>query len=535
MTSSMTSPSTSSVVPQARPAAVIDIGTTSIRLAIAEIDNLGGVRKLDSLTQAVSLGRDTFTQGVINKATIEDCVRVLKSYRRILQEYQISQPDQIRVVATSAVREARNRLAFLDRIYIATGLGVQPLDEAEANRLTYLGIQPFLLSEPTLHQGRAVVMEVGGGSTELLLVHGGKVTFANTYRLGSLRLRKMFEAFRTTQIKIRSMMETHIRRTVKQIREQIPDKSSDGEIELIAMGGDVRFATSVLFPEWNPAVLAELSVDDLERFTDKILRLDEDEIVQRYHRTFPEAETAGPALLAYVMLARAFDRRRLFVTNTNLRDGLLKEMALGHRWNKEFSNQIIRSALDLARRYNVDEAHAQHVAELTQLLFHQLRAEHQLEPRHEVVLYVAALLHEIGHFISIRSHHKHAMYVIRNSELFGLSRRDLQLVALTVRYHRRASPQPTHEGYSMLDREDRVSVAKMAALLRTAVALDESRSQRIRTLECRREDNHLVISVPGVDDLSLEQLALRQSGSLFEEILGMSVQLRAKRYEVRTS
>ncbi len=204
-------------------------------------------------------------------------------------------------------------------------------------------------------------------------------------------------------------------------------------------------------------------------------------------------------------------------------------------WNSEFSNQIIRSAFDLARRYDVDQAHAQHVADLSQLLFDQLKEQHKLDPRHEVILYVAALLHEVGQFISIRSHHKHAMYVIRNSELFGLSRRDLNLVALTVRYHRRASPQPTHEGYTALDREDRVAVSKMAALLRVAVALDESRSQRIKELECRREDSQLVISVPGVDDLSLEQLAMRQSGSLFEEILGMSVQLRVKRYEVRTT
>src|SRR5262245_54734880 len=170
-------------VRQMRPAAVIDIGTTSIRMAIAEIDNMGGVRKLESLSQAVSLGKDTFTQGSIAKSTIEECVRVLKSYRRILEEYQVNTPDQIRVVATSAVREARNRLAFLDRVFIATGLDVQPLDEAEVSRITYLGIQPFLQSEPTLTSSRAMVVEVGGGSTELLLVRNATVVFAHTYRL----------------------------------------------------------------------------------------------------------------------------------------------------------------------------------------------------------------------------------------------------------------------------------------------------------------------------------------------------------------
>jgi exopolyphosphatase/guanosine-5'-triphosphate,3'-diphosphate pyrophosphatase len=340
----------------------------------------------------------------------------------------------------------------------------------------------------------------------------------------------MLENYRTPQRKVREIMETHIRRTIEQVRAQIAPLAQGGEIELIALGGDVRFAASRVLPDWNPGTLARIPVALLEQFTTDILRLTEDEIVQKYHTTFPEAETAGPALLAYVMLAQAFERENVLVTNTNLRDGLLKEMAVGHRWNRDFSNQIIRSALDLGRKFAFDEAHGRHVAELSRSLFNQLRDEHRLDPRHEVILYVAALLHEIGQFVSIRSHHKHALYLIKNSELFGLSRKDLLLVALAARYHRRASPQPTHEGYATLEREDRVALAKMAAMLRVCVALDESRSQRIQDFKCHWENGSLVIYVPHVEDLSLEQLALRQNGWLFEEVFGAPVHLRPMRY-----
>src|SRR5437868_12428898 len=133
-----------------RQVAVIDIGTSSIRMAIAEITAAGQVRQLETLAQAVNLGKDAFIRGAITKGTIEECVRVLKSYRRILQEYQIENAAHIRVIATSAVREATNRLAFLDRVYIATAFAVEPLDEAEVIRVTYLGVQPFLLSDPAL-------------------------------------------------------------------------------------------------------------------------------------------------------------------------------------------------------------------------------------------------------------------------------------------------------------------------------------------------------------------------------------------------
>src|SRR5437762_4428582 len=193
--------STAPAAPVARQVAVIDIGTSSVRMAVAEISATGQVRQLETLAQAVNLGKDAFIRGAISKATIEECVRVLKSYRRVLKEYQIENPAQVRVVATSAVREATNRLAFIDRIYIATGFQVEPLDEAEVIRITFLGVQPFLLSDPTLAQGRALVTEVGGGSTELLVVKGGDVVYSHTYRLGSLRLRETLEALRAPTLK----------------------------------------------------------------------------------------------------------------------------------------------------------------------------------------------------------------------------------------------------------------------------------------------------------------------------------------------
>jgi exopolyphosphatase/guanosine-5'-triphosphate,3'-diphosphate pyrophosphatase len=145
-----------------------------------------------------------------------------------------------------------------------------------------------------------------------------------------------------------------------------------------------------------------------------------------------------------------------------------------------------------------------------------------------VILRVAALLHEIGLFVGIRGHHKHSLYLIKNAELFGMGRRDMLLTALVARYYRRASPQPSHEGYATLPREQRVAVAKLAALLRVAKALDETRSQRIKDFRCQKDkgDGRLIIIVPGVRDLSLEQLAMRQAGSLFEEVFGREVLLR---------
>jgi exopolyphosphatase / guanosine-5'-triphosphate,3'-diphosphate pyrophosphatase len=509
--------------PPGHTVAVIDIGASSVRMEIAEIRGQGEVRTLESLAQGISLGHDTFTQRRIRKGSIEECVRALRSYRKILDEYGITRPDQMRVVATSAVREALNRLAFVDRVYIATGLVVEPLDEAEVNRITYLGIQALLETEPRLASSRTMVVEIGGGSTEVLVVRGGNVLLSGNYRLGSLRLLETLEKFDAPRTKLHAIMERQIRRMVEQISEQI-DRSS--MLEVVAIGGDVRFAASHLLDAWPQGPLAVIPVDGLLAFTQKLLALGPDEIALRFGLNFQDAETVGPALLCYSLLARNLNCQQLYVAQTNLRDGLLRDFALRDRWTSQLRDQIVRSAIGLGRKFGFDEKHARHVADLSQQLFRQLQAEHQLDPRMELILYLSALLHEIGLFVNVRSNHKHAMYLIRNSELFGLNRRDVLRVALVARYHRRASPQPDHEGYAGLQRDDRVAVCKLAAMLRLAIALDETRSQRIASLDCRVEAGKLLIRIADFDDLALEHLSLRQNSGLFEEVFGLSVVLR---------
>lgn len=505
-----------------RPVAVVDIGTTSVRMVIAQVDETGQVHPLETLSRAVNLGHDTFTNGTIKKSTIKESVTILQDYKRVLIEYEVTSPDQIRVVATSAVREARNRLAFLDRIYSATGIKVEPIDDAEVNRLTYLAIQSVLRIEPELAHGRVLVVEVGGGGTELLMLQDANVALWQSYRMGSLRLPEILKAYRAPTAQARSLLESNIRRTTDRIRREIV---SDPELKLVALGGDARFAANQILERWTSAV-ASVPIEDLGQLAEHVMDCSADDLVREYRITYPEAETLGPALLAYTSIARVFGLESMLVSTANLRDGLLMEMAVASAFTAEFSNQIIRSALDLGRRFDFNEPHARHVAGLSRTIFQALNDQHELDPRFELILYVAALLHDIGNIVSSRSHHKHSAYLILNSDLFGLGERDLQMVAQVARYHRRAVPSASHTAYAALDMDSRIVVSKLAAMLRIADSIDRSESQRIPLIEGAVANNRFIISVPEIDDLSLEQLALQQKGTLFEDVFGMPIELR---------
>jgi exopolyphosphatase/guanosine-5'-triphosphate,3'-diphosphate pyrophosphatase len=507
------------------PFAVIDIGTTSTRMTIAHVDKNGLAHPLEYLQQAVSLGKDTFTKGNIEKGTVADCVRALRNFRRVLEEYGITADERVRAVATTAVREASNRDAFIDRVYIATGIRIEVLDVMDVARLTFLSARSFLGRDPVLSRGQIVVCEIGGGSTEVLLLEKGNIVATHSFKLGALRLREMLERFHAPVVHQRALMESEIHRSIDQILHAIPPSPVRN---MIALGSDVRFAASHLLPQWNPSVPGRLSLASLEKFSNEVIGMSVNDCVKKFHLSYPDAETLSPALLFYTMLGRRLSLKSLLATDISMRHGILIEMTKTEPSGEDFRRQIIRSAWETAKKYKTDEPHARHVAALCATLFESLKEEHQLGPWYGLLLAVSAVLHDIGMFVSNRSHHKHSMYLIQNSELFGLSRKDIFLVALVARYHRRASPRAVHAEYSSLDRDGRLAVAKLAAILRVADSLDRSHSQRVSSIECRHEKDSLVIAIPNVEDLTLEQLGVQNKCDMFEEVYGMNVVLEKK-------
>ena len=508
-----------------RVVAVIDVGSTAIRMEIAELAAAGTARTLESLQQPVHLGKDTFTTGRIQQSTIEECVRILKGYRRVMAEYGVTEPTQVRAVATSSVREAVNREMFVDRLYMATRINVEAIDEAEETRLTYLAVQGVLQSEPDLKRGDALVIEVGGGDTEFLLVQDGYVTYSNTFRLGTLRMRETLGTQHASAQRALSTLNKHIQLTADQIKRSVPVQKA---AHLIALSGDARFAAAQLVPDWNSLPVARLDTRAFAAFAKKIAGISPDELVRQYRLTYQEAEVVGPALLAFAQLAKVFDIASILIPKSSLRHGLLQEVASGGSWTREFAEQVVHSAIALGTKYGFDERHARQVTDLTLRMFRELQPEHLLPPRYELLLRVAGLLHEIGLFVNNRSHHKHSMYLIMNSDLFGLSHFDMLMIAMVARYHRRATPQAYHEGFATLNRDARLAVSKMAAILRVADALDRNHMQQVRDVRFSREDGQFVVWVCDVEDLTLERLALNEKGSMFEEVYGMKVVFRAE-------
>jgi len=504
--------------------AVIDIGSNSIRMVVGQVLPDGKLEILERLRRAVRLGQDTFRNGSIRAATMRSAVAILRDYRHVLNTYGVS---RVRAVATSAVREATNGETFVDRVLAATGLEVSVISAAEEGRLTVSAVRQA--TGKKLLGGRiALVVEVGGGSTVLNLLHQDEITVSQSLPTGSVRMQEVLSTSTETPDQAAKLIRHQITSATLAFHSLLPLKQVQ---TFIAVGGDARWAAAQVGKSADGVDFRTVSQAALDRLLETCQHLTADELARAHHMPFIDAETIVPALFVYQVLLKATRARTMTVTDVSMRDGLLLDLvrdAAGREDDSAYRG-VVQSALAVAQKYRVDVKHAEHTRLLAVNLFDKLSAEHRLGPRHRLLLEVAALLHEVGTFVSSRAHHKHSLYLIAHSEILGLTQDELIMVANVARYHRRSRPKPSHPDYSHLPRERRIIINKLAALLRIADALDNSRTQQISDLDCRIDNNGLVISVEGVTDLTFENRSLVEKGDMLQDIYGLDVRLEEVR------
>jgi exopolyphosphatase/guanosine-5'-triphosphate,3'-diphosphate pyrophosphatase len=499
--------------------AVIDMGASAIRLVVAEVRPGAPIAIVEEASRGVLLGKDTFTSGKLGPATVEATLKAIEGFRRIMDTYGVI---RYRAVATSAVREAQNRDSFLDRIRLRTGLEVEVIDGSEENRLTYLAVRERLRGHPAFTAGRTLLVEIGGGSADLSFLVDGEPIHSGIYALGSIRMRQVLGSWRGGHEQSIRLLRRHIHNVVDDIRNEMPLAEAR---YFIALGGDVRFAAHLLLgsdaaEEVSPLIPKAPFV----AFCDHVSGFDQDQLLEKYRLRQAEAETLVPALLAYRELLLETAAEGIIVPSASLRDGLLADMGRTEDHGiVDFSRQVLASAHALGEKYRYDAPHARKVAQLATRIFDEVRSEHGLSDRHRLLLEVAALLHDIGNFVNLRGHHKHSQYLLSVSEIFGLTQDDMAIVGNIARYHRRASPQRSHLPFMALDRQTRVDVNKLAAILRLANALDADHLQKVTDVRIVSEDGNWVLQVEGAGDLTMERLATLARSDLVGDVFGRRV------------
>ena len=502
------------------PVAVIDVGAHSLRLDIFSVSRNGEISLFESLSRPLNLGYDVFRRGSVSPTSMELLSAGLRDFADKLREYRIA---SARAVATSAIREAFNRELVVDRVRNDTGIELEILDSQQEIKLIYLAMRETMSRRDDFPPRRGIVVIVGSGSLFVIYFEAGAMRFSEEIPLGTVRL---YDALGRSEVSQIRLVETLESTDLPGRLQECGHFDATMPVSLFALGVAPRTLVGLesgsrsdgggcvvlnpaearkLFAECRQAPPAELC----RRLSIPADRVDD--------------AASGAAILAY--FAEKFPCERWFFPALTTRGAVAAEMISRERRDEhpDFREDLLSVCDAIGTRYGYDPVHAENVARLALRIFTKLGRERRFAPGSKQLLEVAARLHDIGRFVDIRQHHKHSGYLLANMQLPGIGENEQRIIAAVARYHRKSEPSDSHQEYTTLPDQDKVTVLKLAAILRVADALDCSRHGAFAEAAITRHGHTLHLQSPFVGDLGVEKLYLEMKSGLFTSVFGLEI------------
>jgi exopolyphosphatase/guanosine-5'-triphosphate,3'-diphosphate pyrophosphatase len=502
--------------------AAIDIGSNSIKLVVVDAAASDSFAVLAREKEPVRLGHNTLREGHLSASAIGLAADCVKRFRSIAEARGA---ERVVAIATASVREANNSAEFIDEVERRTGIRVEILSGIEEARLIGLAA-----SQGCATRGAALInIDIGGGSTEISLMRDEVPAALFSVKLGAVGLTERFimsdppksKEVRALRDEIRGALE----RPSRELRGMGWQQATGTSGTILAIGEalhqrklrDVLQKLRGVQPAGTEVVLSEL-----ERFNARVAEMSvaERRNVPGISAQRAEILIAGGQILEGAM--RALGINLLRTCNWALREGVivdrLRELeAEALPPVPDEVDQRLRGVHAVGRRFGYEETHARQVARFAEKIFDSLAPIYHLTRHQRTLLSAAALLHDVGYHIAHESHHKHALHLVKHSELTGFSEAERDVIANIARYHRGATPKERHPDYAALNQSDRETVCRLAAILRVADALDRSHDSRVRDVRCTCDGQLIHIQLRSALNCDKEIYAAEQKSDLFEQ------------------
>lgn len=492
--------------------AAIDIGTNSIRCIVVEVDHQGRYTILDDEKATVRLGENLASSGAISPAAFARAVDAISRLRKLIEGLKVS---EVEAVATSAMRSASNGGELVDVLSRELGREIRIISGEEEAELVARSVRHNF----DMSGKRYMIIDIGGGSVEIMSAVGNHVESCSSLELGAVRMTDRFLAsdpVRTVDIsKLRRFVRAELSKTFAEERPAVQT--------FICSGGTITALASMVMNMRRQTYTASHGVEVLRSEVVHLLAM----LVRKDIKSLRSVPGLNPdradiivaGLVVIDELMKFFGANLMLVNERGIREGLiiscmkrlqlLPDSAAQRSWKE--------SVLEFARSCHYDEPHSRHVAKVSLSIFDSLAKEFGLKKNDRRLLEAAALLHDVGYFISYNSHHKHSHHLIRHADLFGFSPREREMMALVARYHRKSLPKKKHPEYAGLDLKDQQTVCKLGGILRLSDGLDRRRSGLVEVVALRRGESAFSFKLLGTEDISVEIFGGNAKKDLFEK------------------
>jgi exopolyphosphatase/guanosine-5'-triphosphate,3'-diphosphate pyrophosphatase len=506
--------------------AAVDIGSYSIKMKIADVDSNGGILSLETPKKFINLGKDTFITGKINNEHLEEICSILKNFKRLINEYRA---DKYMIVATSALREAVNCDYILDYVYQKTGLKIEVISESEERFYTYGSIMDNLKDFQKLKQEGVLITDVGSGGVEITLFNGGDLIFTQYVRMGALRLKEVLSTLERRTLNFPNLIGEYIESEIDTLKIQLLQNAISN---YLVIGSEIQVIHDLLASGKQEYNRSYMSREAFYKIFHKVIGKSQQQITGEFMLKSESVETLVPAMLMYEKFLSFTRTDRIFTPAVSLCDGLVRHMT-DTKFDLEnivFSEKdIIISVRKLGEKYSYDSKHAEQVEKVSLLLFDNSKKLHGYSDKERLFLQIAAIAHDIGKYINIKGHNILSHNIILNSDILGLSKNDLHIIANIIRYHANNMPGIDDFNYKSLDYSSRIIVSKLAAFLKLADALDRSHKQKLSDIKIILGEQALTIKAETNRDSLLEEWEFENKSNLFKEVYGIKPNLIIKR------
>ncbi len=504
--------------------AAVDIGSNSCRLKIATVQ-AHRLKTLHEDREVTRLGESVFQTGVISPEAMEATIKALRRFHRAVQLHVV---DKVRVVATSAMRDARNAGAFTEWVKSATGWKVEVISGLEEGRLIHLGV----VTHESGAKGRCMLIDLGGGSCEVTVSDGGRIKEMISLPLGAVRLQQFLTVDPPSKedvARLKQYIERELRRADRKLgapRVSVVIATSGTAAALAeasvatAKKLPVRKTAGKNFVRLKPN---EAATPEVRVLADKLVRM-----TSAQREAVPgigpkRAEIIVGGALVYASLMDRFDLKGFRYSQLGLRDGMLAQM-LGEVDLRASVHQKIESerwagVLEVCRRYGIDQRKAEPVRAHVVQLFDALMVVHELPPEYRLWLQAAAMMQDVGKFMNHQGHNRHTQYIIANSEVFGFSPEQRGIVSAIARYMGKTRPEAMDRPMRVLPVEEHARVKRAVVLLRMANSLNQDRASAVLKMRVLVYPKRIVMElVPGRGGAELEAWSLKKEAPYFREV-----------------
>ncbi len=498
--------------------AVVDLGTNSFRMLVGRGKEGGGFETLYSDKRTVRLGQGVFKSGALPDGSMDRAVQCLKEFKDRIDTFA---PRAVRAVGTSALREARNRRDFIRRVEKELQWKVDVLPGTEEARFIAAGIAPLLPPK-----ARALLVDIGGGSTEITFVAEGTLRPLRSYQLGAVRLLDLFVSGDPIGDRAFRMMRAFIRNELKGL-DEFSRKFSPNLV--VGSAGTIKSLLKLAGGASREGALAPLRTKHVARSLEKLRPLPLAERMRLTGLSERRAEVIVPGALLLLEFLELLGAAEIQVSECGLVDGVILDLIENRERHASYVDHLAAQNLAefgwLSAKFQIEEPHVRRVHDLALQIFDGLSALHGYGLEEKRLLGCAALFHDVGRIVEPARHHKHSYYIIQNLPLSGFTPREVEIIALLARYHRGNPPHDSHEEYAALPKEDRRRVDVLGGCLRIAEGLDHSRNAAIASLKVSLDNKTVTIHLRPAGDLDLDVWAAQRRSDLLERALGKKIEI----------